>query len=669
MDRFPYDPVCRPISSEGSESAPTPTGVRRREPASRSKIAKQPRMKNKLFTFLVLHLGLAAVVAQPVITNLPQNQTAIAGATVTFSVGATGTPPLSYQWRSHASVNSYTNIPFGTEATLVLTDVQPTSRRFAVVVTDAGGLSVTSSPLVTLTVVVPPSITVPPMSQTVDVGSTANFTVTVTGSAPFRYQWRFNDAVLAGKTNFSLTLANVQYTNAGRYSVTVTNLAGSITSQAAILTVAPMLHGFSGIAAVPSGSISLTLAGAARAQFRPYYDLYPLEVSTNLRDWSPLVTLVRTNASNDMLSYVDAETTNYSKRFYRTPTNHLVAIAPKPAGPYAVGTSSRLVTDPSRTNRYGIPTNSSFMVQFWYPAEAPAGVLPAPYIDRRIAGTWATAAAGFGADVNSALYQSAVSRALPDVPVSSGQEAFPVVIFSHGYQAVRTMETDVMETLASQGFIAVAMDHSDAWASVFPDGRIVRGNAPDLPIPLALTAEFLQGRTRDIRFVLDELARLNQQDTLLRGRLDLGQIGIFGHSFGGAVTADACAADNRIRAGFSLDGGGHTNLLSLEVHQPFFISIGDDSNPIMIPNRVAFRALFDRLTQPAYWLPLRNAAHLDFVESPWFVTSPDPVQTRTATIMRRYVLSFFINYLKGMDDHLLDGPPGEYPEIQGFLKK
>src|SRR5258706_365345 len=102
--------------------------------------------------------------AQPIITNQPQNQTAIAGTTATFTVGATGVQPLSYQWRSHANATTFTNIPFGTEATLVLTNVQPTNRRFAVVVTDSHGLSATSSPLVTLTVVFLPVITNQPVS-------------------------------------------------------------------------------------------------------------------------------------------------------------------------------------------------------------------------------------------------------------------------------------------------------------------------------------------------------------------------------------------------------------------------------------------------------------------------------------------------------------------------
>jgi hypothetical protein len=80
-------------------------------------------MKTNLLTILALHLGLAAVLAQPVITNQPQNQTAIAGATAMFTVGATSTEPLSYQWRSHDNSTTFTNIPFGTEATLTLTNV------------------------------------------------------------------------------------------------------------------------------------------------------------------------------------------------------------------------------------------------------------------------------------------------------------------------------------------------------------------------------------------------------------------------------------------------------------------------------------------------------------------------------------------------------------------
>jgi hypothetical protein len=137
-------------------------------------------MKSNFLSLVVLHLGLAAVVAEPVITNQPQNQTAIAGTTAMFTVGATGSPPLNYQWRSHANPNSYTNIPFGTEATLVLTNVQPTSRRFAVVVTDAVGLSATSSPLAQLTVLTLPGFSLQPSNQSVSLGVNVRFLAAVT---------------------------------------------------------------------------------------------------------------------------------------------------------------------------------------------------------------------------------------------------------------------------------------------------------------------------------------------------------------------------------------------------------------------------------------------------------------------------------------------------------
>lgn len=141
--------------------------------------------------------------AQPIITNQPQNQSAVAGTTATFTVGATGAEPLNYQWRSHSSTTIFTNIPFGKEAVLVLTNVDYTTRRFSVVVTNADGAA-TSSPLVFITWLL--AITSQPADQIMDSGATVTFTAAATGTAPLGYQWRFNDADLAGQTNRSFVL-------------------------------------------------------------------------------------------------------------------------------------------------------------------------------------------------------------------------------------------------------------------------------------------------------------------------------------------------------------------------------------------------------------------------------------------------------------------------------
>ncbi len=85
----------------------------------------------------------------------------------------------------------------------------------------------------------PPVITVQPLNQTVTVGSNANFSVTATGSLPLSYQWRFGLQNLAGATNASLTLTNVQSGQAGNYAVWVTNTAGSVLSSNAVLTILP----------------------------------------------------------------------------------------------------------------------------------------------------------------------------------------------------------------------------------------------------------------------------------------------------------------------------------------------------------------------------------------------------------------------------------------------
>ena len=100
--------------------------------------------------------------------------------------------------------------------------------------------SVTSTPpaiLIVNPVPTPPGISSQPQNQTVSQGSTASFGVTASGSTPFSYQWLYSSLPLAGATASGYTIANAQATNAGSYSVIVTNAYGSITSALATLTV------------------------------------------------------------------------------------------------------------------------------------------------------------------------------------------------------------------------------------------------------------------------------------------------------------------------------------------------------------------------------------------------------------------------------------------------
>ncbi|HEV2694799.1 MAG TPA: LamG-like jellyroll fold domain-containing protein, partial [Verrucomicrobiae bacterium] len=170
----------------------------------------------------------------PVIIVQPTNQTALVGSMAAFSVTASGTPQLFYQWQFNG-----TNIANATNAMLTLANVQLTnSGNYMVTVTNLYGG--TNSAVTALTVYgLPPSIVIQPTNQTVLVGRTAAVSVTATGTLPLFYQWQFNGTNIANATNATLTLVNVQLTNAGNYAVVITNLYGATNSAAAVLAVIP----------------------------------------------------------------------------------------------------------------------------------------------------------------------------------------------------------------------------------------------------------------------------------------------------------------------------------------------------------------------------------------------------------------------------------------------
>ena len=83
----------------------------------------------------------------------------------------------------------------------------------------------------------PPTIVLPPQNVTANLGGPATLGVTAAGTPPFTYQWRKDGITLAGATNNNLTLASVQLTNIGNYSVVVGNAYGSATSSVASLSI------------------------------------------------------------------------------------------------------------------------------------------------------------------------------------------------------------------------------------------------------------------------------------------------------------------------------------------------------------------------------------------------------------------------------------------------
>ena len=172
-----------------------------------------------------------AVSIPPAITQQPQGKEVLAGTPVTFEVTVSGTEPLTYQWQFNG-----TPIAGATGRSLSLPDVTvDAAGDYGVTATNAAG-SVPSD-AATLVVVQPVVITAQPQDQTVAAGAGASFSVTATGTDPLSFQWQFRGVNIDGATDATLSLSNVQATDAGAYQAVVSNVAGPVPSAAATLTV------------------------------------------------------------------------------------------------------------------------------------------------------------------------------------------------------------------------------------------------------------------------------------------------------------------------------------------------------------------------------------------------------------------------------------------------
>ena len=208
----------------------------------------------------------------PSISSQPASKTVTLGQTASFSVTATGTTPLSYQWQKNgAAISGATSSSYTTPAT-TSTDG---GAQFAVVVSNSLGKVTSSS--ATLTVNSAPSITAQPTSKTVTAGQSATFAVTATGSAPLSYQWQKNGTAISGATSTSYTTpAETIADNGAQFSAVVSNTVGSVTSSAAALTVnaatvAPSITAQPASQTVTAGqtaSFSVTVTGTAPLSYQ-----------------------------------------------------------------------------------------------------------------------------------------------------------------------------------------------------------------------------------------------------------------------------------------------------------------------------------------------------------------------------------------------------------------
>lgn len=242
----------------------------------------------------------------------PIGSTNVVGSSITFSVTASGSVPMGYQWRRSGS--SFTNwiVLNTTNSSVTLHNLRTNDSftNYQVIITNSGGVPAFSA-FAPLLVVAPPVITAQPASRSVVSGTNVTFSAGVGGSAAI-HQWHFaagsstQYSPLPNATNSSLILTNVQFANEGSYYLVSSNFAGTATSESATLTVTvrPLLRDL--MFGVPDG-------------FRFGFEgnpnrTYAIEITTNLLDW---VTLTNVLYTNGVMPFTDSTAAEATNRFYR----------------------------------------------------------------------------------------------------------------------------------------------------------------------------------------------------------------------------------------------------------------------------------------------------------------------------------------------------------------
>lgn len=399
-----------------------------------------------------------------------------------------------------------------------------------------------------------------------------------------------------------------------------------------------------------------------------------------------------------------------------TADRQAVASLPAPGGPYAIGTTTLRLRDDSRQDPWQPGQTRELMISFWYPAERGNG--PAD----RAAYMTPEAGAHFGGERGAGVFNYHVlpgrtdwsatrTHAREGAPVLRGGGPRPVILYSAGLGDPRTWNTGLVEDLASRGYVVVTVDHPyDASEVQYPDGHLVESvlpelaKQPDLDVN-ALLRKVMRTRVEDTRFVLDQLGELKAGragaaaastppsglPAGLPAALDLGRIGMAGHSAGGFTAAQTMHDDPRIKAGINLDGqlefpgpdaGGSTlsTVARDGLDRPFLLMGTRSADSGDYHHQPSWQAFWSNSRGWHADVTLTGSQHGSYTDAQALLPQlaaqgaiaadrlTEDIGTvapqRAVTATRAYVASFFDRWLRGHDDHLLDGPSARYPEME-----
>ena len=376
---------------------------------------------------------------------------------------------------------------------------------------------------------------------------------------------------------------------------------------------------------------------------------------------------------------------------------------PAPTGPHPVGTATFPLTDARRgSNPNGSDSPRIIMVHAWYPATAASGA-PAPYLrDQPAMAELRKLNPGLAGRL---LVEGVATHATVDAPVASITGGLPVLMFSHGYLALPSDYTALMEDLASHGYAIFSITHPyETAATSIGGGKFAfsfgaRGlndvtgtvigewddedsvsaavtGATDPAVAESTLREFL-GRipksveavdrwAEDMRVTVDRVTALGAKGSADRfaGKLDLAKVGAFGHSMGGITSAAYCARDSRCRAAINLDGSPqYGDLIDRPGKSPFLMVYATR------PGRVGVSDLIYGRSDSAWRAVIEGTLHVNFGDFQYrqgaqrFNGSLGAISAeRSTTIVHRLVREWFDKWLGGKRSPLFEGEQ-LFPEV------
>ena len=353
---------------------------------------------------------------------------------------------------------------------------------------------------------------------------------------------------------------------------------------------------------------------------------------------------------------------------------------PEPTGPYSVGTEMiHVQTEQDEIISKDPDDKREFMVKIWYPSESDVSSMKGEkYLD---AAGRSGFAMKYGLPPEALNYLDHVETyAFSGIPIADN--SFPVLIFSHGYGSKATGYYALLSEIASQGYVIINMNHTyESLGVTFPDGRVKyfdyefqieiaaetmtviqplidafknkKSYEERHPIVRKTTLNYFEGSVQDrwaedMIITMDLLEKWNAEG-VLKDKLDLNKIGVFGHSVGGGSAGNLAMKDDRVKAAVNLDGIQWGNKIDSMYHIPYLYVSADWPAEHEDINSHVYKY---KSTDYFYETKLMKSGHPNFMDIPFMI----PVRSLAGTgeidpylgteIVTKLVTSFFDRHLK-----------------------